>query len=367
MTVHLRDQLELSGFKVISDFTGARDAASPRDRLEEVRRRAAAFRERFLDEPVLPYYASFDLLRVPYPREFAYGGVYSQSFGPARLVQILNRLFVIQYHDFNGTQRVLLFSPSDYTGSHTPYFKRMEDAVPAWAARILAPYYNTVERALDEIGLSPADVDYISYDHLHTQNLRRWLGTSEQPAFFPKAKLIVHKQEWASTCGLLPNQGDWYSTEGISGVSLEKVVMFNESLALGPGLAFLHSPGHTYGNHSLVTRVPDGIRVTSENGVAADSWAPLKSKYKAIRDYARQTGSEVILNSNTLESSVDQYISMVMEATVAGPAANPDFLNTSPSSEASPHWLFPGSGATHLFGTARFGTLKQGACAQDPA
>lgn len=363
MSAHPRDRFETSGFRVIGDFTGARYAASPRDRLAEVRKRASAFRERFLNEPVLPYYASIDLLRVPYPRAFAYGGVYSQSMGLQRLVQILNRLFVIQYQDFNGQRRTMLFSPSDYPESQTPYFKRMEAGVPNWAARVLAPFYATVERALSGIGLDRADVDYISYDHLHTQNLRRWLGTADQPAFFPNAKLIVHEQEWASTGGLLPNQGDWYSTEGISGVPPERVVTFTEGLALGPGLAFLHTPGHTFGNHSLVARVPDGIRVTSENGVGADSYAPLKSKHKAIRAYAKETGSEVILNSNTLESSVDQYISMVMEATVAGPAANADFFNVAPSSEAVPHWLFPGSGATHLFGAAQFGSLGSKALA----
>ena len=71
----------------------------------------------------------------------------------------------------------------------------------------------------------------------------------------------------------------------------------------GPGwtLTAIHTPGHTEGNHSLVARVPDGIRVTSENGVGADAYAPQNSRVDAVRRYAKATGVEVILNGNTLE------------------------------------------------------------------
>jgi hypothetical protein len=346
------------GLEIISDFSTAREACVPMDRLANTRKCAEAFRERFLDQPVLPYYGSFDLLRIPYPKIYAYGGVFAQSIGLNSLIQILNRLFVIQYHDFNGVRRALLFSPSDYPESDTPYFKRVEAMLPEWAVRLVAPFYSTVEDRLNELGLSPADVDYISYDHLHTQNLKRWLSSGDQKALFPNAKLIVHAQEWASVQGLLPNQGDWYSRDGIRGVPDDRIMTFEQSLALGPGLAFMHTPGHTFGNHSLVARVPDGIRVTSENGVGSDSYAPLNSKRNAIRKFAIATGAEVVLNSNTLESSVDQYISMVQEATVAGPATNPEFFNVATSSEATANLLFPGSGSTHIFGPASFGALN---------
>ncbi len=345
------------GFAAIEDFVGARSATMPTERLTEVRKRGEAFRERFLDQPILPYFASFDLLRIPYPRSFAYGGVYAQSLGLQRLVQILNRVFVIQFRDFNGKLKTLLFSPSDHFASETPYFERIEASFPKWVIDILAPRYNSVESVLEKLALKPEQIDYISYDHLHTQNLRRWLGTPDENPVFPNAKLLVHDSEWASTKGLLPTQADWYSTEGIEGVSEDKIFKFRDSLHLGPGIALLHTPGHTYGNHSLVARVPDGIRISSENGVASDSYAPRNSRRKAIRTFAEVTGAEVILNSNTLESSVDQYISMVLEATIAGPSQNSDFPNVTPSSECVPHVLFPGSGATHLFGTADFGTL----------
>lgn len=342
----------------VTEFAGARAAAAPQDRLREVRKRGEAYRERLMSAPPATFYGSFDLLRVPYPRAFAYGGVYAQSLGLNAMVQILNRVFVIQYDDHAGVSRILLFSPSDYGASATPYFKRLDTAAPRWAARLIAPFYRTVDDVLAELDLAPDDIDYISYDHLHTQDLRRWLGDGRSAAFFPRAKLLVHRQEWASVGGLLPTQGDWYARDGIGGVPAERVMTFDQSLSLGPGVALLHTPGHTQGNHSLVARVPDGIRVTSENGVGSDAYAPRHSRHKAIRSFARATGAEVILNSNTLENSVDQYISMVLEATVAGPSANPAFPNVAASSEASPHWLFTG-GSTHLFGATRFGTLSR--------
>jgi len=52
----------------------------------------------------------------------------------------------------------------------------------------------------------------------------------------------------------------------------------------------------------------------------------------------------VIINGNTLENSVDQYISMVQELTIAGPSQrDARYPNMFPSSELTPFWLFPGT------------------------
>jgi hypothetical protein len=88
--------------------------------------------------------------------------------------------------------------------------------------------------------------------------------------------------------------------------------------------------------------------------VAADSWAPLQSRHNGIRRYAQATGAEVILNGNTQEGSNDQYLSMVLEKTLAGIIRPRTGSATScrPAS-ASPHWLFPGAPASHLWGETR--------------
>lgn len=352
-----------AGMRSIPDFDGSRDSPLPAERLRAVRRAATGFRERFLAEPEVLFYQSIDLVRAPYPLWYAYSGVYSQSALNFPLLHLLNRLFVIQYRDFDGVLRTLLFSPSDaQANARTPFFQRLSDRLPSRLRRLgkaaIAPMYRSVPEALSDIGLLPAQVDYLSYDHLHTQDVRRWLGSDGQPGLFPNARLLVHAQEWASASALLPLQADWYCPQGLAGVPADKVVTFEGSLALGPGLALLHTPGHTEGNHSLAARVPDGIRVTSENGVGADAYAPLNSRINAVRRYARDTGVEVILNGNTLEGSCDQYLSMVLEKTVAGPSHHPDYPNCASSSEATPYWLFPGPRPSLLFGETCFGSLQ---------
>ena len=350
------------GMKAIHDFDDVRQSPLPQERLKAARKQASAFRERFMDEAPVQFYQSADMVRVPYPTWYAYSGVYTQSTYKFPYLHILNRIFIIQYHDFLGELKTLLFSPSDIEAdSETPFFKRLTEKMPNWSPleSVVAPIIRDVAGALAEVGLSPEDVDYISYDHLHTQDIRRWLGTKDKAAYFPNAKILIHKQEWQSTGALLPVQADWYCPNGIEGVDPDKVIQFTGSIQLGEGVALVHTPGHTEGNHSLVARVPDGIRVTSENGVGADAYAPMNSKVNAIRRYAKDTGIEVILNGNTLEGSNEQYISMVIEKTIAGPSKNPDFPNCASSSEATPYWLIPGHKVSHLIGEAKFGSLQK--------
>jgi hypothetical protein len=342
--------------RAITDFDGARDAALPMDRLREIRRRSAAFRERFMDEPIITGARSLDLLRVPYPSWYAFTGVYAQAVIKPLMVHLLTRMTVIRFLDFEGAPRTLLFGASDHErGRATPFFERLAQKTPSFLHGAMAPVHATVPQALTACGISPAEVDYLSFDHLHTQDLRRWLGDG---GFFPNASLLVHRQEWASARALLPLQSDWYCPGGTDGIAASRVIAFDGSIQLGRGIALMHTPGHTEGNHSLVIRTPDGIRVSSENGVSADSWSPEQSRHNAIRRYATATGAEVILNGNTQESSVDQYLSMVQEKCIAGASTDHGFANCVPSSECTPHWLFLGAPASHLFGAWSFGSLQ---------
>lgn len=351
---------QIAGLVAITDFDGARAAPSPQGRLRAVRRSGERFREWFLDEPAVCYARSFDLLRIPYPAWYAFSGVYSQQLLKPHMVHLLARTVLIQFQDFEGRLRHLLFNPADHeTGRDTPYFRRLSEQVPAFLHGTIAPVYGTVLDALASVGVAPERIDYITYDHLHTQNLRRWLGADGAPSLLPNARLLVHRQELASVASLLPTQADWYCPDGLRGVPGDRTLPFNGSVHLGRGVALVHTPGHTEGNHSLVYRVPDGLRVSSENGVSADSWAPEASRHNAIRRFAKATGAEAILNGNTQESSNDQYLSMVLEKTIAGPSAAQGFSNVVPSSECSPHWLFPGAPTGHLWGATESGQLQR--------
>jgi hypothetical protein len=231
--------------------------------------------------------------------------------------------------------------------------------VKAIAQKLVAPEAPTVEDHLRAVGLSPERVDYLSFDHLHTQDLRNWLGGDGRRPVFPNAKLLVTRAEWESVKGPLPPHADWYCPNGARGIDPARVLSFDDDLLLGDGVALVRTPGHTMGNHSLVARTPEGLLVSSENGVSPDNYAPEASRIGAVHAYARNTGAEVVLNGNTQESSVDQYISMVMEKEIAGPSrAHPEFPNVAPSSEFTAWWLFRGIEPAFTLGDLSFGTLS---------
>jgi len=337
-------------------FAGARTHAAPQDRLRAIMDACGPFREKLLAAPPVPYYQSFDLVRAPYPRRYALKDACSV---PIPYVHILNRMFVVQFYSDSGL-KTLLVSPSDYRrNSETPFFKNLSASFGSLRTQLeplMAPELGTVETWLTQVGIQPEQVDYLTYDHLHTQDVRRWLGTGHEPGYFPNAKLLVMRQEWESTKALLPPQKLWYCPDGIAGVPQEKVVLLDGDVMLGTGVALVHTPGHTEGNHSIVVHVPEGLFVTSENGVGPDSYAPLRSRIPGLKKYAHTTGIEVILNSNTLERGLDQYISMIQEREIAGKSSrNPDFYNVVNSSELTPYWMFPGITPTFSFGPVAFG------------
>lgn len=360
------DSLEAGFIERVRHFDGTRDHQRPDDRLRAVRKAAEAFHERMSSAPPVRFYRSATLARVPYPTRYALRDACSV---PMPFLHIVNRLFVVQI-DFAGRTRTLLLSPSDVRrNAETPFFKDLSRSMGPLASlgeRVIAPIAATVEERLAELGIAPELVDYISYDHLHTQDVRRWLGgpsasggapqTPGDAGYFPNAKLLVMKKEWQGAHGLLPTQSYWYCPHGLDGVAPERVVELEGDVLVGGSLALVATPGHTEGNHSFVVRTPEGVMVTSENGVACDSYAPSKSAIPGVAAYAKRTGAEVVLNGNTLEDSVDQYISMVAEKTVAGPSRkNPDFPNVVCSSELSAYWAFPGIRPTFEVGDLSFG------------
>lgn len=290
----------MSVWRPARHFQGARSSPLPEERLREIRRRAAAFREEMLDHAPVPYYRSFDLVRVPYPTKY---GLRDAARVLTPLMHIVNRVFVVQFRSGDAL-RTLLVSPSDVVGNRqTPFFRHMRRKV-AFLGRLgedlLAPTLSDVETCLRAAGIPPQAVDYLAYDHLHTQELRRWLGPG---GVFPHARLVVQRQEWDSARALLPTQAWWYCPGGTR-IPEDRVLQVEGDGFLGEGVALLHTPGHTEGNMSIVVRTPEGLMVTSENGVGPDAYAPLHSRIPGLRRYARETGAEVVLNGNTLELSL---------------------------------------------------------------
>lgn len=341
-------------------FDGTRNSLRPLERIDNVRQAAKDFRRDLLAQSKVTYYESFELVRVPYPSKYGYLNAFG-SYSP--FLHLVNRLFVIQFESSEGL-KTLLASPSDWENQReTPFFKRLTTSMGPMSAAGEALVFkktSTVLDCLQRIGLDPADIDYITYDHLHTQNVRRWLGADGQPAIFPNAKLLVTREEWESAKSLIPWQSQWFCPGGIDGVADDKLVFFEGDIFLGEGVAMVRTPGHTVGNHSIVAHTEGGIFVTSENGISLDAYAPLHSTVPGVAEFAKITGSEVILNGNTLEAGVDQYISMVQEKEIAGPSTRFEgYPNVAPSSESDGFWLFPKTQPSVRLGNLRFGALRK--------
>lgn len=336
--------------RVVHAFRGSRAADAPRARLAALLDASARFRESFLDAPPVAMFRSFDLVRLPYPTRYA---LRDACPVPAPFVQLVNRLFVIRFDGGDGRPRTLLVSPSDPGANRaTPFFRRLAASLGPVQGLLeprLAPVVRSVSDALSLAGVTPEEVDYLTYDHLHAQDLRPWLGQAGRPGFFPHARLLVMHQEWESVRSLLPPQADWYCPEGVDGIDPDRVLPLESDVRLGESVALVRTPGHTEGNHTIVVRVPSGIVAISENGVCADSWAPSASRIPGLPEHARRC--EVVLNGNTLERGLDQYLSMMQERVIAGAApGNPLFFHVIPSSELVPSWLSPGIRPTYFFG-----------------
>ncbi len=198
------------------------------------------------------------------------------------------------------------------------------------------------------------------FDHLHTQDLRRWIGTTApqadlggQPrAAFPNAKVIVQRDELAAMADLHPLQRPWYQPAAYADVPPEAFLPIDGSVVLGPGVAVVKTPGHVFGNQSLVLNTSTGIWVSSENVIAAEALTPEHSALPGLAKWSRRWQQEVVLNANTIETTADQYNSVVLEKTLADRSqADPRFPQFFPSSELTGAWTNPGTGPTFVHGS----------------
>jgi len=336
----------------------------PSSRRRAALRRAEATREALLDGGRVLFMQSFPLVTFPYPTRY---GLRDALTSPLPYLALTNRLFIAQVASAAGVITVLV-SPSDPArNAKTPFFAGLTagfgPAAPV-AQRLVTRTGVTVLQALALCGLSPHDVDFITYDHLHTQDLRGWLGdaTATDPklraGLFPRARLLVTREEWLTVQGPCPPQVPWYCPSGVAGIDASRVVTLSEDVVVGEGLALVRTPGRTEGNHSIVFATDEGLFVTSENGVCPDAYAPEASAIAGLAAYAR-SGMDVVLNGNTLERGLEQYLSMVFEKALAGVSARDSrFPNTLASSELTPAWYAPGLVPTFSVGDVCFGRAE---------
>ncbi len=361
---------EKLGLKPFDEFTEANRTWPRGDRPAAIREAAAEFRARFArpDNRVRGV-RTVDIASAAYPVKFAFGGA-ARAVNP--YINILNRLVVVQYEDFDGDLRTLVYEPTVTEGpAEAPFYEQLLSRYGEFLSyKVFATFYNDVPEALAKAGVRPEEVDFISFDHLHVQDVRFVLGSTEPPPghsaplapLFPNAKLITQRKEWDTFRSLHPMQWAWYVADGVKGIPDDNVLLLDGDVELGKGVSLVWTPGHTDGNHTLCINTEDGVWVSSENGVAADNWHPHLSKIPGVRKFAEFFNREVVLNSNTLEDSIDQYDSMLKEKALADSnPRDPRFANVFPSSELTSwrrQWpIVP----TLSYGGMNYGTVVSGA------
>lgn len=362
------------GARSIPEFDGVHDVWPRGERLRAVRPQRRRTRLGSKTQGQVRAVKSVDIAAAPYPVNYAFHDAVSVPTLP--LISMINRMIVVQYDDWNGDARTLVFEPTVPAGSaEAPFYSNLQalmDKVPGgqrMAEAVMLKYYNEPGDVLDQLGLTPSDIDFCTFDHLHVQDPRMILGSTEvidgeaaprQP-LFGNAKMLVHSRELATLQSLHPMQWAWYVDGGLGGVDPSQIVTFDGDIELGPGLALLWTPGHTDGNHSLVINTPDGVWVSSENGISADNWQPELSKIPGVRKYHERFGREICPNANTLEDSLDQYDSMVKEKTMADPSkVDPRWLQILPSTELAPWKRFWPVVPTFTHGGIDYGQIKAG-------
>src|SRR5512139_1495465 len=251
-------------------------------RLDEVRRAGRRLRERILAQGAARCVRTADLETFPYPTRYGLQGV---AASPAPYVFMRNRMHLVQV-DSGGRTITILVNPTDAQRSaKAPYFARLEERYGKLATKLLSKYHMTIEGALASWGVAPAAVDYVTFDHLHVQDVRGLLADG----LLPNAKLLAQRAELETLARLHPLQVEWYIPECLAGVPADRIIALDGDYAIGGGFAIVRTP-------VLVT--DRGAWTISENGIAVDAYAPGTSAIRGVARHARDQGVEVILNAN---------------------------------------------------------------------
>ncbi len=343
---------ELVRFSDLDDAWTIRSAGARLDAIREAGRRA---RDRILGGGAARCVRTVDIATFPYPTSF---GLQNTATSPAPFVFMRNRMQLVQVLSGSRTITILVNPTDSVRSAAAPFFAHMEQKYGALARKLLSRFHTTIPAALSAWGIKPDAIDFITFDHLHVQDVRGLLapGTNGR-AFLPNAKLLVQRGELDTLQSLHPLQTYWYIPDALAGIPADQIVALDGDYTIGAGFALVRTPGHTAGNHSPVIVTDRGAWTISENGICVDAYAPGTSKIRGLARHARDTGVEVILNANTREGSLDQYTSMILEKTIADAVPDhPEYPQHFPSSELVAHPLAPGLSPTYTHGAIMHGT-----------
>ncbi len=334
---------KLGWVRKLLDLAEARAERRPADRIAAFRKQGRALGDALRSGARVRGVKTLDNATLPYPTRFAFNGAVPL---PWPFVIMVHRTLLVELATAEGT-KYLLFNPTDpLAAKNAPFFRKLAASVEKvfpLAEQLLAKRFTPLEQQLAALGVPAERIDLIAFDHFHTQDLRPIMGSGNgSPGRFPNALLLAPAREWDDWDGLHPIQRAWMIEDGKRGVPAERVVLFDDDVALGEGCVILRTPGHTSGNQTLFVHGAEGVFGCSENGCSADNWSPRASRIPGLRHYADRYEVEVVLNANTVELAGEQYCSMILERSLVDPVPDrPEFVQMFPSSEVAATAMAP--------------------------
>jgi hypothetical protein len=348
-------------FQPIAGFEKSRKESLPLNELTEIRAAAPRVRDAFMATGMPQAVRQFSCSVSPYPTVYGFHTAYE---GLHPFLWFNNRATLVQFEE-QGKLKNLLFNPIfPDLSAEAPFYANLRRRIPQFMEGLLAKIHPPVAQQLQAFGLTTDDIDYLSYDHLHVQDLRPLMGVADAKGgwihepMFKNAKFIFPKAEWDVTNNLHPSVQEWYVPRGLEHVETKNLILYEGDIQLGPGVALIATPGHTAGNHSLYLNTSSGTMTMSENGVGADAYSPENSKINSVRNKAKDRGWEVVLNANTLDLRLLQYNSMIKEKLLSGPAQDSDFINHRPTSEFTTWLAAPGLRPSYEHGDLEHGSFR---------
>src|ERR671925_1598436 len=132
-------EIESIGLKPFHEFDAANETWPRGDRPAAIREAAAEFRARFAtpDNRVRAV-RTVDIASAGYPVKFAFGGA---AIGANPYINIINRLQVVQFEDFEGRLRTLAYEPTVPEGpAEAPYYAQQIERLGEFLSyKVLAP------------------------------------------------------------------------------------------------------------------------------------------------------------------------------------------------------------------------------------
>src|SRR3954467_8937711 len=169
---------ETVGIRPFHEFDEAHSLWPRGDRPMALREAAQDFRARFKEQGRIRAVRTIDLASAGYPTAFALAGA-AKGLNP--FVNIRNRLVIVQFEDFEGELKTLVWEPTIPEGSvEAPFYEQLLERYGEFLSyKLFGKIFNSVDDGLPLCGLRRGAADFVAFAPLHVQDCRLLRGTTE--------------------------------------------------------------------------------------------------------------------------------------------------------------------------------------------